>query len=207
MAYQLEGDLLEVCNCKVLCPCWIGEDPDGGSCDSALAYRIRAGAIDGLDVGGVVMASVVRIPGNVFRGGWHRQLYVDTAASDAQAAALVAVMTGQQGGPMADLAALIEKDLPPARAPIVFDLVEGRGRFAIGDPQDPAGQIADAVMEPYRSASGRVTTLNDSAFSTIPGTPAYVARADHFRLRHAALGLELAIEGHNAIQGAFRFEA
>lgn len=107
MAYRLEGDLLEVCDCKVLCPCWIGEDPDGGTCNSALAYRITAGAIDGLDVGGIVMASVVRIPGNVFKGGWHRQLYIDTAASAAQAAALVAVMTGRQGGPMAELAALI----------------------------------------------------------------------------------------------------
>ena len=28
MGYRLEGDLLEVCDCKVLCPCWIGEDPD-----------------------------------------------------------------------------------------------------------------------------------------------------------------------------------
>ena len=26
MAYQLEGRLLEVCDCNVLCPCWIGED-------------------------------------------------------------------------------------------------------------------------------------------------------------------------------------
>ena len=31
--YQLEGSLLEVCSCNVLCPCWIGEDPDGGACE------------------------------------------------------------------------------------------------------------------------------------------------------------------------------
>ena len=28
MGYHLEGRLLEVCDCRVLCPCWIGEDPD-----------------------------------------------------------------------------------------------------------------------------------------------------------------------------------
>jgi hypothetical protein len=28
--YQLEGRLLEVCTCGVLCPCWVGADPDGG---------------------------------------------------------------------------------------------------------------------------------------------------------------------------------
>jgi hypothetical protein len=37
MAYQLEGQLLEVCNCNVLCPCWIGEDPDNGTCLSMQA--------------------------------------------------------------------------------------------------------------------------------------------------------------------------
>ena len=131
MGYRLEGDLLEVCNCEVLCPCWIGEDPDHGSCDSALAYRINSGEIGGIDVGGVVMASVVRIPGNVFAGGWRRQLYVDRGASDGQAAAVVAAMTGELGGPMADLAALVGEELPPQRAEVVFDLHEGRGRFAI----------------------------------------------------------------------------
>ena len=30
MAYKLEGSLLEVCNCEVLCPCWVGVDPDNG---------------------------------------------------------------------------------------------------------------------------------------------------------------------------------
>jgi len=34
MAYHLEGRLLEVCDCRVLCPCWIGEDPDNGTCDT-----------------------------------------------------------------------------------------------------------------------------------------------------------------------------
>jgi hypothetical protein len=29
MSYHLEGDLLEVCTCKILCPCWVGEVPDG----------------------------------------------------------------------------------------------------------------------------------------------------------------------------------
>jgi hypothetical protein len=37
MAYEIEGRLLEVCTCEVICPCWVGRDPDGGRCDSALA--------------------------------------------------------------------------------------------------------------------------------------------------------------------------
>src|SRR5690606_36169046 len=30
--YDIEGRLLEVCTCKAVCPCWVGEDPDGGTC-------------------------------------------------------------------------------------------------------------------------------------------------------------------------------
>ena len=147
MGYRLEGDMLEVCNCKVLCPCWIGEDPDHGSCDTALAYRINSGEVGGLDVGGVVMATVARIPGNVFAGGWRRQLYVDLGASEGQAAAIIEVMSGRLGGPMADLAALIGEELPPQRAEVAFDLHEGRGRFAI------AG-VAEAEMQPFRAPTG-----------------------------------------------------
>jgi hypothetical protein len=39
VAYQLEGRILEVCDCNVLCPCWIGEDPDNGTCDAVVTPR------------------------------------------------------------------------------------------------------------------------------------------------------------------------
>src|SRR5439155_557064 len=45
MTYEIEGKLLEVCSCNVLCPCWIGEDPDRGTCDSALAWHVDADLI------------------------------------------------------------------------------------------------------------------------------------------------------------------
>jgi len=52
MAYKLEGSILEVCDCNVLCPCWVGEKPDNGTCQSALAYHFDRGTIDGIDVSG-----------------------------------------------------------------------------------------------------------------------------------------------------------
>jgi hypothetical protein len=62
MAYKLEGSILEVCDCKVLCPCWIGEMPDNGTCQSALAYHFERGTIDGVDVSGLTLATNVFIP-------------------------------------------------------------------------------------------------------------------------------------------------
>ena len=63
--YELEGSLLEACSCGVLCPCWIGADPDGGSCESFNAYQFDAGTIRGVDVSGLAYVMVCHIPGNV----------------------------------------------------------------------------------------------------------------------------------------------
>src|SRR5919108_6465176 len=107
MAYKLEGSLLEVCNCEVLCPCWIGVDPDNGTCDSALAHHISKGEIDGVDVSGLTPAFIVHIPGNVLTGNWRAVVHVDERATKQQEEALLSVYTGKQGGPIADLVQLI----------------------------------------------------------------------------------------------------
>jgi hypothetical protein len=199
MAYSLQGDLLEVCTCNVLCPCWIGEDPDGTICQSTLAYRFEKGEIDGVDVSGVVAGSTVHIPGNVLDGNWRRRLYVSTSASDEQAQAVIDLFQGRKGGPLADLAKLVGKELEVRRAPITFELDEGAGHFRIEG-------VLDAEMTPYKGPTGETTTLNESIFSTIPGSPAYVAKAKRFRMKEPELGIDVDIEGHNAIQGKFRFE-
>ena len=200
MAYKLEGSLLEVCDCEVLCPCWIGENPDSGICQSALAYHFEQGTIDGVDVSGLTLATNVFIPGNVLDGNWRAQLFIDDRASAEQEAALLSVFTGKQGGPIADLAALIGELVGVVRAPITFEVEEGKGTLRIGD-------TTEAVMEPYRGPSGKPTTLVDSIFSTIPGAPAYVAKASTFRLKNPAVGVDVDLRGHNAIQGRFAFES
>ena len=109
MAYELEGQLLEVCTCDVLCPCWIGEDPDGdGTYDAIVAYHIERGSVDGLDVSGHTFAILNHIPGNVLAGNWKVAIFVDDAASQEQMNALVNVWSGKLGGPVADLAGLVD---------------------------------------------------------------------------------------------------
>lgn len=201
MSYRLEGDLLEVCNCDVLCPCWIGEDPDNGTCDSVMGYNIRSGTIDGVDVSGRTLVFTVHIPGNVLAGNWKVALFVDDKASDPQADALVAAFSGKLGGPLADTASLVGEVAAVERAPITFDVREGKGTLIVGD-------VAECVMEPYRGPTGQVTTLNESIFTTIPGAPAWVSKASKYVRKSSRLGLkDLDLKDHNAIQGSFRFEA
>ena len=201
MAYALEGDLLEVCNCDVLCPCWIGEDPDNGTCDSVMGYNIRSGTIDGVDVSGTTLAFSVHIPGNVLAGNWKVALFVDDKASQPQADALVAAFSGKLGGPLADTASLIGEVAAVERAAITFDVQEGKGTLIVGD-------VTECVMEPYRGPTGQVTTLNESIFTTIPGAPAWVSKASKYVRTSSRLGLkDMNLSGKNAIQGTFRFEA
>lgn len=197
MSYQLQGDLLEVCDCNVLCPCWIGEDPDNGTCQSALAYHIDKGTIDGIDVSGLNYATAVFIPGNVLAGKWRVVRFIDDRATPEQEAALLAVFRGEKGGPLADLAQLVGEEKGVRRAPITFTVKEGKGQLKVGD-----GVMAE--MEPYRGPTGEVTTLVESIFSTIPGSPAYVSKATRFKMVQPEIGVDLELSGHNAIQGTFQ---
>ena len=199
MAYQLEGSLLEVCTCNVLCPCWVGEDPDGGTCDSALAWRIDKGTINGVDVSGHILAALVHIPGNVLKGDWRAMVYVDDKATPQQQEALLNVFTGKLGGPIADLAKLVGEVVGVERATITADVVGGKGKIRIG-------RGIEAEMAPFQGSTGQSTALHDSIFTTIPGSPAIVGKAPMYRARVPALGLNVNLTGHNAVQGFFRFE-
>jgi hypothetical protein len=199
MAYHLEGRLLEVCDCRVLCPCWIGEDPDNGTCDSVLAYHFDAGSIGDLDVGGRTLALVSHIPGNVLAGNFRVAVYLDDGASDAQRDALVNVFSGKLGGPVADFAKLVGEVVSVERAPITFNVHEGRGTLTIGD-------VSHAELEPYLGPDGSTTTLSNTVFSTVPGAPVFVGKASRYRSKHPALGHDLDMTGHNALQSTFVFD-
>jgi hypothetical protein len=195
--YELEGSLLEVCTCNVLCPCWIGEDPDGGDCLSVVAYHFDRGTVQGVDVSGLTVASAVHIPGNVLAGNWKQVLYVDDSADQEQYDAIVAMMTGELGGPLGDLAQLVGERVAIERAPMSHSIVDGAGSIKVGD-------VISADMHPYKGPDGSTTTLQNSIFSTVPGSPAYVGVADHQKVDIPQHGLTWEAENRNAIQSDWK---
>ena len=196
MSYQLEGRLLEVCTCNVLCPCWVGEDPDGGTCDGTLAWHVDKGSVDGVDVSGRTIVILCHIPGNILKGNWNVRIYVDDKADAAQKDALVNVWTGKLGGPVADLAQLVGRVDAIEQASVTFDVEGVKGTLKVG-------KVIEAGLEPFKGATGKETALHDSIFTTIPGSPAYVGKASHYRA--TAPGFDVALENHNAVSGSFRF--
>ncbi|HVM79378.1 MAG TPA: DUF1326 domain-containing protein [Stellaceae bacterium] len=200
MAYELEGRLLEVCNCQVLCPCWIGEDPDPGTCDTIVAYHFDKGKIEGVDVSNRTVAILAHLPGNILKGNWRVAIYVDDRTTPQQQEAILKVYTGKLGGPVAEIAKLVGEVVTVERAKIAFDVHGGAGTITIGD-------FAYAELEPYLGATGNKTTLTDTIFSTVPGAPVFVGKSARYRSKQKALGIDLDIKGRNALQSTFVFRA
>lgn len=199
MGYHLEGKLLEVCDCNVLCPCWIGEDPDNGTCQTIVSWHFEKGQIDGVEVGGLTLAVLAHIPGNILQGNWKAAVYVDDKASEAQHEAILKVFTGQAGGPVADLAALIGEVVSVERVPIEFKVDEGKGSIRVGN----AGY---AELQNYIGPSGGPTVLSDTVFSTVPGAPVFVGKAATYKAEVPAAGIRQDLTGHNALQSTFVFD-
>lgn len=200
MGYHLEGRLLEVCNCRVLCPCWIGEDPDYGTCDTIIAWHFDKGSIDGVDVSGRTIAMLAHVPGNILEGNWKAAVFLDERVSPAQEAAILGVYTGKKGGPVADLAKLVGEVVSVEKVPIRFEVHGGKGTITLGPD-------LHAELEPYTNATGATTTLADTVFSTVPGAPVFVGKSPRYRAKNAKLGIDLDLQGHNALQSTFVFHA
>ncbi|MGQ0573427.1 MAG: DUF1326 domain-containing protein [Pseudonocardia sp.] len=199
--YTIEGRLLEVCTCAAICPCWVGLDPDDGNCQGTVAWQVDRGTIQGVDVSDRAIAVVVHIPGNVLAGNWKAVVYVDDRCTEEQQQALLAVYTGKLGGAIADLAGLIGEVVAVERATFTVDVEGGAGTLRIGD-------AVYAELTPFQGATGQPTTLSDTVFSTIPGSPAYPGTASVYRRAGTLLGREdVDIAGKNCVQGAFRFSA
>jgi hypothetical protein len=62
-------------------------------------------------------------------------------------------------------------------------------------------------MAPYVDAKGKPTTMNNTIFTTIPGSPAYVAKATYHKVNIPEHGMQWTFENRNAVEGSFRFAA
>jgi hypothetical protein len=202
MGYDIEGRLLEVCTCNVLCPCWVGENPDYTTCDTTIAWGIGQGSIEGVDVGGLTLAVSAHIPRNILEPkSWTAVVFVDDRATDEQQRVLLRLFTGQLGGAVADLAGLIGEVVGVERTHIEFSVQGGKGRLVLGS-------LVDAEMDPYMGATGEPTTLSGTVFSTIPGSPVYAGKSGHFSRDGKPYGIpDVKRSGNNALQGHFRFAA
>ncbi|MFN8202220.1 MAG: DUF1326 domain-containing protein [Solirubrobacteraceae bacterium] len=152
MSWSLKGNYVETCSCELMCPCNLSFDHGAtyDFCRATLAFDIKEGAIDGTDVGGVAVVAIIDTPKVMTDGNWRLGVFVDEDATDEQADKLVAVFSGQLGGPMAGLAPLVGELAGVQRARIEIADDGLRHSVRVGDAID--FEVEDIV--PYGVETG-----------------------------------------------------
>ena len=179
--WQLTGDYFENCNCDVVCPCFASSvapltaRPSRGVCDVALIFHIDKGNYGDVALDGLNVAVIVHTPGPMADGNWTAAAYIDERADDQQTAALGAIFTGVEGGPMAAFAPLISTQLGVKKVPIRYS-IQGKRRSAeipgimqmAVEPiptMHPSGEIWTTLGHPV--APDRIALAMGSSGSTV----------------------------------------
>jgi hypothetical protein len=133
--WQLSGDYFENCSCSIVCPCLVSSAPPmtarptEGVCDVPLVFHIESGRYGSTTLDGLNVVLAIHTPGVMADGNWSVAMYVDERADEKQTEALGAIFSGAAGGPIAQLAPLIGKNLGVKKVPITYR-IEGKKRSA-----------------------------------------------------------------------------
>lgn len=148
--WELRMTELGSCNCAHGCPCQFEASPTHGNCIAVVCYEVVEGHHGDTDLGGVRFGGVFAWPRAIHEGHGRAQPFVDDRASDAQRAAILRIMSGEDSDPMATVfavfASTITQMYDPVFAPILFDVdVDARrGHFEVKG-------LAECHGEPIRN--------------------------------------------------------
>ena len=167
MNYHVTGEFIEACDCRVICPCWVDELPDNGSCTGFFAWSLAADSIVGdVDVSGHRVVSVSTHLGRRSRGAGTpgsdqgvTMLYLTAQIGTAEYDKLVALFCGDLGGPVADIIKVI--DSPPLVAPQTADISfqDDTSVTVTVTTGATTEQRVSATIEPVVGADGEQTTV------------------------------------------------
>lgn len=169
-AWQMRGDVFEVCSCDTTCPCNFASDATRQPCEAILGLHIKEGHYGDTRLDGLNFVFCVRMPGHIFQGGWTLGLYLDERANEEQAQSLGTIISGQAGGWFPAILELVEHQLAPKQVPIEYETVDGEVRLTVpgllqveteripnpmGDPPllDPT---VDGLAVPFYTGPARV---------------------------------------------------
>src|SRR5262245_24853308 len=161
MAWTLKGRYVASCSCTNICPCASAsappDNPDGTTnCWGIGVWDVHEGNMDGVDLSGTRFGISVHYPGLISDGNWQIGAMVDDGASDEQVKAITEILSGQQGGPFAEMAPLITQFAGMERGPVSY----AEDRIAFDN--------SSASYEPLRGVDGNSTTMKNAAFGFAP---------------------------------------
>ncbi|OGO52515.1 MAG: hypothetical protein A2148_08435 [Chloroflexi bacterium RBG_16_68_14] len=162
MTWQMTGQMLEACSCKMFCPCVFGPaEPDQGWCSGAFVFDIQRGSADGVDLSGCKAALALDLPGDFVGGNATARLYIDSAASKDQRRELEAVFMGKKGGNWEAMSAAVSKWVPTQVTSVSVNWGDSLaakigdvGRLALQPIKDESGKPARILNAPLGALFG-----------------------------------------------------
>jgi hypothetical protein len=217
MDYTISGEFIESCDCYLMCPCWVDDDPDEGHCTGLFAWQLgEKSRIDGVEVAGRTVVSVSTHTGNRRAGATTTALFIDADASPDQVVLLGQAFSGELGGPLADLAAVSGAVLQRERAEIAVEAAGDSWQvtvtaLAAGTTAQPGAKLvhaagADRIFE----GEDQPLVLRRTALSQELGVPAgtevTAQQGDQLTVHLAVLpGAYLEVTGRSGMRGRFSY--
>lgn len=125
----IDGEIIDACNCDVICPCTMGSPASYGSCLGNLTWCIDEGSYGDVDVSGCIAHLAIHAPGPYFDdGNWRLAMYGHASATPRQRECLEAIFLGQAGGFFGDWRTMMSEIVGVRWVPIQVER-EGRKRM------------------------------------------------------------------------------
>ena len=155
MAWQVSGRSLDLCSCKMWCPCWLGPEiePDEGWCAHTFGFEIWQGTSDRVDLSGTTVVFTGEWPASFFLGGGKARLYIGDTATEDQRRELEAIFSSKKGGHLETLwDPVIDEWLPTKVAKVAIAWGEQPTRSVNG--------VGHATMRPLSNGAGKATIVS-----------------------------------------------
>jgi hypothetical protein len=135
--WTIHGREFVNCNCSYGCPCQFDGLPTHGDCHAVAGMQVERGHHGETKLDGLKFVGIFRWPGAIHEGKGEAAVVIDERATEAQRAALLRIITGQDTKPGATIfnvfASTFEKLYPPLFAEIDFEsnIAARRGRVVV----------------------------------------------------------------------------
>ena len=197
-SYRLRGAFLEACDCYTICPCWVGRPADDGGCSGVLAWSVEKGEIDGTDVSGRTLVSASIHPGPRADTRHHVAFFVDDGADDKALGLLAEALSGALGGPLGDLARILDAEVSVERARIAITRNGRLTRLSVGG-------VIDVETAAVVNDAGAAMALRNGALGGALDADAEVGVSRRIRVGLPWIGFDIDMTGRSAMQGRFDY--
>jgi hypothetical protein len=155
--WTIKGREFVNCNCSYGCPCQFNGLPTHGHCQAVGGFEIEQGHHGSTKLDGLKFVGIFRWPGAIHEGKGEAAVVIDERANEAQRAALLRILSGQDTEPGATVfnvfASTLEKVHEPIFAPIEFELDIAARRARVVVPGGDRGpRRADSQSSDWRAA-------------------------------------------------------